>query len=158
MSKNLFYTSITDLLILSILENHDSYMYEMVKAITEFSGGLLNVSQNTIYTAAYKLENEGKISEYSKLVGRKRTRVYYRLEEKGKQYLDDIMQNYRTTTVGIENILNSLANMEKVPSPIKEVDNASEQAMQEVYVGSENAFTDKEEAGETLPKKHCFGY
>lgn len=158
MSKNLFYTSITDLLILSILENHDSYMYEMVKAISEFSGGLLNISQNTIYTAAYKLENEGKISEYSKLVGRKRTRVYYRLEAKGKEYLDDVMKTYRTTTAGIENVLGTLAGMEKVPSPVKEVAEANENNMQEVSVGAKDYVSDHEKTGETVFKKHCFGY
>ncbi|MGN0452608.1 MAG: PadR family transcriptional regulator [Ruminococcus sp.] len=59
-------------------------MYEIIKSIADYSDGLLVISQNTIYTAAYKLVNEGKISEYSKLVGKKRTRVYYHLEVSGK--------------------------------------------------------------------------
>ena len=79
-NKNNFINGITELLILSILNKHDSYVYEIVKSITEFSGGLLSISQNTIYTATYKLENEGKITEYSKLVGKKRTRIYYHIE------------------------------------------------------------------------------
>ena len=62
-NKNNFINGITELLILSILNKHDSYVYEIVKSITEFSGGLLSISQNTIYTATYKLENEGKITE-----------------------------------------------------------------------------------------------
>lgn len=70
-SKNYFINGITELLILSILNCHDSYVYEIVKSIENFSGGLLTISLNTIYTATYKLENEGKISEYAKLVGKK---------------------------------------------------------------------------------------
>ena len=108
MSKNYFINGITDLLILSILDNHDSYMYEIVKSITDFSEGLLTISQNTIYTAAYKLENDGKISEYSKLVGRKRTRVYYHLEASGKEYLDELLKNYQSTTKGISKIFTAL--------------------------------------------------
>ncbi len=108
MSKNYFINGITDLLILSILDNHDSYMYEIVKSITDFSEGLLTISQNTIYTAAYKLENDGRISEYSKLVGRKRTRVYYHLEASGKKYLDELLKNYQNTTEGISRIISVL--------------------------------------------------
>jgi len=129
MSKNLFFNSLSDMLILSILEKHDSYMYEIVKSVTDFSGGLLNISQNTIYTAAYKLENEGKISEYSKLVGRKRTRVYYHLEPKGREHLAELLQNYKCTTEGIQNLLTVLAGIETAPSYVKEVDGASEQAV-----------------------------
>ncbi len=50
------------------------------------------------------LEREGKISEYSKLVGKKRTRVYYHLEPKGKEYLNELLESYQNTTAGINNI------------------------------------------------------
>lgn len=113
MSKNYFMNGITDLLILSLLDDNDRYMYEIVKSIGEFSEGLLNISQNTIYTAAYKLENEGKISEYSKLVGRKRTRVYYHLEAKGKECLDELLENYKNTTEGVFKILSALKGEDK---------------------------------------------
>ncbi len=109
MSKNHFINGITDLLILSILNSHDSYMYEIVKLIKEDSDGMLSISQNTIYTAAYKLENDGRISEYSKLVGRKRTRVYYHLEDEGKKYLEELMEDYRSTTDGVARILSVLS-------------------------------------------------
>lgn len=112
MSKNYFMNGITDLLILSLLDSHDSYMYEIVKSIKEFSDGLLSISQNTIYTAAYKLESEGKISEYSKLVGKRRTRVYYHLESEGKEYLNELMENYRNTTEGVMRILSNIEGEE----------------------------------------------
>lgn len=108
-SKNYFINGITELLILSILNGHDSYVYEIVKSITDFSEGLLTISQNTIYTATYKLENEGKISEYSKLVGKKRTRIYYRIESSGKDYLKEISLNYKNTTDGVHKIFAILA-------------------------------------------------
>ncbi len=113
MSKNYFMNGITDLLILSLLDSHDSYMYEIVKSIKEFSDGLLSISQNTIYTAAYKLESEGKISEYSKLVGKRRTRVYYHLESEGKEYLNELMENYRNTTEGVMRILSNIEGEDK---------------------------------------------
>lgn len=111
-NKNYFINGITELLILSMLKSHDSYVYEIVKSITEFSGGLLTISQNTIYTATYKLENEGKISEYSKLVGKRRTRVYYHLEPLGEEYLCELLGNYIDTTNGVKNFLAVLGNKE----------------------------------------------
>ncbi|MFQ9514452.1 MAG: PadR family transcriptional regulator [Eubacterium sp.] len=106
--RNYFINGITELLILSILAKHDSYVYEIVKSITDNSHNLLFISQNTIYTAAYKLEEEGKISQYSKLAGKKRTRIYYRIEPSGKKYLNDLLLNYQCTISGVQNILDSL--------------------------------------------------
>lgn len=106
-AKNYFINGITDLLILSILEDHDSYVYEITKTISEKSLGMLMISQNTIYTAAYKLESENKISEYSKLVGRRRTRIYYHIEDAGKNYLKELLSNYRNTIMSVDNIIDS---------------------------------------------------
>lgn len=108
--KNYFINGITELLILSILQEQDSYVYEMTKMIEKESDNLLSISQNTIYTATYKLENEGKISEYSKLVGKKRTRIYYHIEEDGRIFLRELQQNYAQITKGVQNILDSLKN------------------------------------------------
>lgn len=108
-SKNYFINGITELLILSILNCHDSYVYEIEKSIENFSEGLLTISQNTIYTATYKLENEGKITEYSKQVGKNRTRIYYRIEQSGREFLKEISQNYKNTTDGIQKIMNVMS-------------------------------------------------
>ena len=62
--QNYFFSGITDILILAILCEHDSYVYEIVKFIKEKSNGCLSISQNTVYAVTYKLVNEGKISEY----------------------------------------------------------------------------------------------
>lgn len=112
-TRNYFINGITELLILSILNNHDSYVYEITKTIEKDSGNLLSISQNTIYTATYKLENEGKISEYAKRVGRKRTRIYYKIEDDGKTYLKDLLLNYQNTTSGVQSLLDLLDTSRK---------------------------------------------
>lgn len=106
--RNYFINGITELLILSILSTHDSYVYEITKTIENSSNNLLSISQNTIYTATYKLQNEGKISEYSKIVGKKRTRIYYHIEKNGLFYLEELKQNYSNMICGVQTILNSL--------------------------------------------------
>lgn len=111
--KNYFINGITELLILSILSVHDSYVYEITKAIENYSNGLLSISQNTIYTATYKLQNEEKISEYSKLVGKRRTRIYYHIEEKGGSYLEELKKNYYQTLSGVHAIIETLSTTTK---------------------------------------------
>ena len=80
--KNYFINGVTELLILSLLEERDMYVYEIVKAVENYSGGALSISQNTLYTSTYKLIGEGMLSEYTRLVGKRRTRVYYHIEQK----------------------------------------------------------------------------
>lgn len=107
--KNSIITGITDLLVLLILkEKGDSYVYEICKYITENSNELLSIPHNTVYTVMYKLEMENMISEYSKLVGRKRTRVYYHLEPAGEAYMNELMTNYQNMSTGFGLILEHL--------------------------------------------------
>lgn len=106
--KNNLITGITELLVLKILEQQDSYVYEIQKMINNHSEQLLSISLNTIYTVTYKLEKENLISEYSKRVGKKRTSVYYHLEETGKEHLAKVMTNYNNMIDGVNRIINSL--------------------------------------------------
>lgn len=106
--KNNLITGITELLVLKILEQQDSYVYEIQKMMNNHSEQLLSISLNTIYTVTYKLEKENLISEYSKRVGKKRTRVYYHLEETGKEHLAKVMTNYNNMIDGVNRIINSL--------------------------------------------------
>lgn len=107
--RNYFINGITELLILSQLHEGDSYVYEITKNIEKYSNGCLSISQNTIYVATYKLKDENKISEYSQLVGKRRTRIYYHIEMSGKKYLEELSKQYFQTITGVENILSALA-------------------------------------------------
>ena len=108
-NKNYFFTGITELLILAILKESDAYVYEIVKKIRLISNDNFSISQNTIYASMYKLEKELMVSEYSKLVGRKRTRIYYHIEPIGLNYFNNLLNNYLTATQCVQNILSSLS-------------------------------------------------
>ncbi|MCD8018117.1 MAG: PadR family transcriptional regulator [Clostridiales bacterium] len=109
-AKNYFLSGVTELLILSVLKNHDAYVYEIVKTINDMSGNSFSISQNTIYASTYKLQEENKITEHSKLVGKRRTRVYYHIEKSGLEYLSELLENYRVTTSCVNTMLDSLMN------------------------------------------------
>lgn len=107
-TRNNLITGITELLVLSFLNQNDSYVYEMTKKITEYSDNLLSISQNTVYTVVYKLEKDKLIKEYTKLVGKKRTRIYYHLEPCGREYLNYLQENYQNMVTGVQNIFTLL--------------------------------------------------
>lgn len=105
--KNYFFCSVTELLVLSLLEHKDRYVYEIVKSIEDNSEGVFSVSMNSLYTTTYRLEDEGYICEYSKKVGRKRTRVYYHLEKKGEKHLDALRKEYDRNRKAVNNIISA---------------------------------------------------
>ncbi len=108
MYNKAFISGVADLLILAILFRSDSYGYEITQTIKQYSEEKLVLSPNTVYACIYKLEDKGYISEYSKLVGRKRTRVYYHLEEAGVKHYLSSLQEYRTITENVFHILDAL--------------------------------------------------
>lgn len=110
--RNNLITGITELLILSILNERDSYIYEIVKSIANDSDNMLTISHNTVYTSAYKLEEAQMISEYSKLVGKKRTRIYYHIEPKGQEHLKELQKSYTNMTMGVQRIFDKLEGSE----------------------------------------------
>ena len=105
--KGNFKKGAVEILSLHILLQRDCYGYEITQLINEYSDGIIKVPEGTLYPALYKLEENGYISEEKRLVGKRLTRVYYHLEEKGKQYLDELLEEYYLTHKGIQLILDN---------------------------------------------------
>ena len=90
--KNSFFK--LDMLLLCIIAKQDCYGYEITKQIKTYSHELIDIKEGTMYPILYKLLDENYISSYEKVIDRK-VRVYYHIEEKGKdlnEYLDDHLQ------------------------------------------------------------------
>ena len=81
MAKNSNFLFKLDLLILSILKEHDCYGYEMTKIITRESNNLIVPKIGTMYPVLHELLSNNYISSYEQFVGNK-ARVYYHLERK----------------------------------------------------------------------------
>lgn len=94
-----------EMLILFLLDKRDLYGYEIATLIKDLSDGNLSVSESTLYPTFYKLLDKKYISDKEVTIGKRRIRVYYHLEEAGKQRLSDLLEDYHSTTSGIEKIL-----------------------------------------------------
>lgn len=86
-----------ELLLLTLLQTEDMYGYQLSQKLDEFSEGLFVLQEASMYVILYRMQEKGYISASQQLVGRRRTRVYYHLEEKGKEYF--------SVTKGVLNVL-----------------------------------------------------
>lgn len=77
-----------EILILSMLSTKDMYTYEIKLELSKRSAGEFQMRDGSLYGPMYKMLERGLISSKQVLVGEKRFRNYYHLEESGRQYLD----------------------------------------------------------------------
>ncbi|MCH5352641.1 MAG: helix-turn-helix transcriptional regulator [Acutalibacter sp.] len=97
-----------EMLVLALLKSGDKYGYEISHLIGERGSNVLAVPEGSLYPTFYRLENEKYISSYKKLVGERRTRVYYHLEPSGEQRLDLLVKEYQIVSQSIQKILTGL--------------------------------------------------
>lgn len=104
-SRSNFKMGTVEMLVLFLLDKRDLYGYEIATLIKELSEGNLVISESTLYPTFYKLMDKKYISDKEVTIGKRRIRVYYHLEDAGKQRLSDLLEDYHSTTAGIAKIL-----------------------------------------------------
>ena len=94
----------TEMMVLHLLRERPMYTYEMMSAIEERSGGVIVF--NTIYLSIYRLEENGYIREYEKVMSEdNRTRIYLKITDAGSTYLDALVREYKRYTAALARVL-----------------------------------------------------
>lgn len=93
------------MIILFLLEKKDLYGYEITSLVEKLSDGKIGITESTLYPTLYKLLGNNFISDKEIQVGKRRTRVYYHLEEAGREHLESLLKEYKNNTSGICKIL-----------------------------------------------------
>ena len=104
MAKNSNYFIKFDLIVLSVLKDKDRYAYEITKYVTEVTERRIVPKQGTMYPFIYKLLEKQYISSYQKIVNNK-IRIYYHLEDKGREYLENELENYYALVRALDKLL-----------------------------------------------------
>ncbi len=94
-----------EMLILHLLQNDDLYGYQMTRAFKDKSNGVYTMGEAALYLVLYRLVKAGYITDYEKLVGARRKRRYYHLEDSGREYYNQILNEYLTISNAISKIL-----------------------------------------------------
>jgi len=100
-----------ELMALYLLSKEDLYGYQICQLMEEKSEGRFTMLEGSLYLILYKLVELGHLTTYTKLVGKRRTRKYYHLEESGKEYLAEMMNEYDEVSKGIHLILDRDTNV-----------------------------------------------
>lgn len=104
-NKDNFKRGTAELLILHLLRKEDLYGYQIAKLFNEKSKGEYTVLEGSLYPVLFRLVDAGYLSEYEQLVGVKRKRRYYHLEEAGKVYYRELLEEFDGIIYAINSIL-----------------------------------------------------
>lgn len=101
-----------ELLILTLLSQEDMYGYQLSQELAKQSKGKYTLQESSMYPTLYRLVEKKLISDRQEKVGKRRVRIYYHLEDAGREYLKAIRKEYLTLCCGIFNILNIESTLE----------------------------------------------
>ena len=107
--QNSFRRGVMSMVILSLLSREDMYGYQLVQETERISGGRIVTQEGSLYPVLYKLLDNGYISDRKVQVGKRMTRIYYHLEQPGRERLQELLQEYRAITEGIALITGGLS-------------------------------------------------
>ena len=111
MSADTFKKGSIEMLVLLIMQETDSYGYQLTALIRKRSGGRLSVQEGALYPLLYRMQSDGYISAHTESVetklGRTRQRVVYHLEQSGRQRLVQLKREYDEVQAGIKSVFDN---------------------------------------------------
>lgn len=99
-----------DILILSLLTTEDMYGYQIKTELASRSMNAVITKEGSLYGPLYRMEQRHLISSYKILVGEKRFRNYYHVEDAGREYLTYAATEFRRIFNGADNLLKECEN------------------------------------------------
>lgn len=98
-------SGIVELLILHLLCERDMYGYEIRNTLADRTMKAFDLKETALYGPLYRMSSRGLISSRKVIVGEKRFRVYYHIEEEGRQYLTYGEDQIRHVFSGVMSLL-----------------------------------------------------
>jgi PadR family transcriptional regulator PadR len=99
-----FLNGVPELVILQLLARRPMYGYELVQALKQTAGQTLAFGEGCIYPLLHRLEEEGSLTSRRETVGG-RSRVVYRVSQKGKGKLQAATQRWRDVAHAVAAVL-----------------------------------------------------
>ncbi len=94
-----------EFLILYLLQQEEMYGYQLTQRMAEKSGGRYTMLLGSLYLMLTRMEEDGFVTSRTQLVGKKLTRHYYKISEKGAAHLQEILAEYDEICKGVNLIL-----------------------------------------------------
>lgn len=94
-----------DTFLLSLLNQGDSYGYDLSKKIKEITEGDYIIKETTMYSAFTRLKKRGYITSYPGTVTQGKKRTYYSITPEGKDYLKEKQEEWRITKEVVDQLV-----------------------------------------------------
>ena len=102
-----------EILILSLLSQEDMYGYKIKTELAQRTNNTFIVKEGSLYGPLYRMQERKLISSRKELVGEKRFRNYYHIEESGKEYLAYAIKQFNLIFDGANNLIKGVNSDEK---------------------------------------------
>ncbi len=102
-----------EILILSLLSKEDLYGYKIKSELARQTNNTFIVKEGSLYGPLYRMQERKLISSRRELVGEKRFRNYYHIEEPGKEYLDYAVKQFRLIFYGANHLIGGIHSDEE---------------------------------------------
>ncbi|MBA4603425.1 PadR family transcriptional regulator [Thermoactinomyces mirandus] len=96
-----FKKGVLELCVLALLNKQDRYGYELVKKITD----QIVISEGSVYPILRRLTREEYSTTYLQESNEGPSRKYYRLTNKGKDYLQQLIAEWREFSRGVDQLI-----------------------------------------------------
>ncbi|WP_404452555.1 PadR family transcriptional regulator [Virgibacillus necropolis] len=104
-----FKKGVLKLCVLVLLDKKDRYGYELVQKISN----QIEISEGSVYPLLRRLTKEEYFTTYLKESKEGPSRKYYRLTDKGRIYLQELMQEWKVFSNGVNQLIKEGANSEQ---------------------------------------------
>ena len=96
-----FKKGVLELCVLVLLDKEDRYGYELVQKISN----QIEISEGTVYPLLRRLTNEEYFTTYLVESSEGPSRKYYKLTEKGRKYMVDLVQEWEDFSKGVNQLI-----------------------------------------------------
>ncbi|WP_339230251.1 PadR family transcriptional regulator [Oceanobacillus sp. FSL K6-2867] len=96
-----FKKGVLELCVLVLLDKKDRYGYELVQKISD----QIDISEGTVYPLLRRLTKEGYFTTYLKESTEGPPRKYYKLTDVGRSYYQELLQEWREFTNGVNQLI-----------------------------------------------------
>jgi PadR family transcriptional regulator PadR len=90
-----------DLLVLAMIEHTDRYGFELVERVSRH----VEIAERTIYPLLKRLRDDGLVTTYLQESAMGAPRKYYRLSDKGKEYLATAKAEWKEMRAAVDGLL-----------------------------------------------------
>lgn len=96
-----FKKGVLELCVLALLDKQDRYGYELVQKISD----RIAISEGSVYPLLRRLKKEEYFTTYLQESKEGPSRKYYRLTDKGRDYLHQLIKEWQQFSIGVNELV-----------------------------------------------------